>query len=167
MGCNLWDQAGWILSAHSQSLQNSPVKQKSYHETVVDFMKAKPKSKWGVIPFRVKDSGKIEVLIISTRRKNWSFPKGNLIKNIGPQRTALLEAYEEAGIDGTLAPSPLFCPIDRSCIYLFPMTVTKVFEDWPEASFRKRKWIQIKKARNILHHRAMGNILLRFFLQKN
>ena len=75
MGCNLWDQAGWILSAHFQSLQNSPVKQKSYHETVVDFMKAKPKSKWGVIPFRVKDSGKIEVLIISTRRKNWSFPK--------------------------------------------------------------------------------------------
>ena len=28
MGCNLWDQAGWILSAHFQSLQNSLLKQK-------------------------------------------------------------------------------------------------------------------------------------------
>ena len=82
-------------------------------------MKAKAKPKWGVIPFRIKDSEIIEVLIISTRRKNWSFPKGNLIKTIGPERTALLEAYEEAGIEGTLYPSPLLCPIGRTCVNLF------------------------------------------------
>ena len=27
------------------------------------------------------------------------------------------------------------------------MEVTKLFDDWPESTFRKRKWIQIKKAR--------------------
>ena len=136
-------------------------------ETVVDFKKVKSNSKWGVIPYRLLDSGKIEVLIISTRRRNWSLPKGNLIKNIGPKRTALLEAYEEAGIDGVLQPKPILCSIGRTCIYFFPMEVTKVFEDWPEADFRKRKWIQLNKARDMLHHRCMGKILTKFFCQKN
>ncbi|MEL0098174.1 MAG: NUDIX domain-containing protein [Opitutae bacterium] len=134
---------------------------------MVDFNKVKSKAKWGVIPFRVLASGKIEVLIISTRQKNWSFPKGNLIKHIGPQRTALLEAYEEAGIDGTLQLKPILCPVDRSCVYFFPMKVTKIFEDWPESNFRKRKWIPLKKARKMLHHRQMGKILLHFFPKKN
>jgi ADP-ribose pyrophosphatase YjhB (NUDIX family) len=136
-------------------------------ETVVDFKKVKSNSKWGVIPYRLLASGKIEVLIISTRRKNWSLPKGNLIKNIGPQRTALLEAYEEAGIDGILQPNPILCSIGRTCIYFFPMEVTKEYQDWPEADCRNRKWIQITKARNMLHHRSMGKILTKFFSQKN
>ena len=133
----------------------------------MDFKKVKANAKWGVIPYRINDCGKTEVLIISTKRKNWSLPKGNLIKNIGPKRTALLEAYEEAGIDGNLDSKPIFCSIGRSCLYLFPMKVCKLFEDWPEASFRKRKWVQIHKARHILHHRAMGKILIKFFPQKN
>ena len=139
----------------------------SVFEVVVDFRKVKSKSKWGVIPFRIFDSGKIEVLIISTRRKNWSLPKGNLIRNLGPQRTALLEAYEEAGIDGILNPTPVLCSIGRTCIYLFPIELTKVFQDWPESGFRKRKWIQVKKAKEMLHHRAMGKILKNFFPKKS
>ncbi len=134
---------------------------------MVEFKKINPNAKWGVIPYRVLDSGKIEVLIISTRRKNWSLPKGNLIKNIGPRRTAMLEAYEEAGIDGTILSKPILCTIGRTCFYLFPMQVTKVFDDWPEASFRKRKWMKLRKASNMLHHRPMRKILLKFFPHKN
>ena len=136
-------------------------------EVVVDFKKVKANSKWGVIPFQIDTSGKVRVLIISTRRKNWSLPKGNLIRKIGPQRTALLEAYEEAGIDGTLATKPLLCSIGRICIYLFPMKVTKIYEDWPESGFRERKWIEISKAKDMLHHREMGKILKKFFPQKS
>ena len=136
-------------------------------EVVVDFNKVKAKSKWGVIPFQIDTSGKVKVLIISTRRKNWSFPKGNLIPKIGPQRTALLEAYEEAGIDGTLGPKPLLCSIGRICIYLFPMEVTKIYDDWPESDLRKRKWIQVNKAKEMLHHQAMGKILKNFFPKKS
>ena len=138
-----------------------------YFGVVVDFKKVKANAKWGVVPFRVLASGKVEVLIISTRQKNWSFPKGNLMKIIGPRRTALLEAYEEAGIDGNLHSRPIPCTIDRTCVYFFPMEVTKLFDDWPESTFRKRKWIQIKKARKMLHHREMGKILLQFFPKKN
>ena len=136
-------------------------------EVVVDFNKVKAKSKWGVIPFQVDTSGKVRVLIISTRRKNWSFPKGNLIPKIGPQRTALLEAYEEAGIDGSLGAKPLLCSIGRICIYLFPMEVTKFYDDWPESDFRKRKWIQVNQAKEMLHHREMRKILKNFFPKKS
>ena len=128
--------------------------------------KVKSNSKWGVIPYRTNSSGKIEVLVISTKRKNWSLPKGNLMKRIGPARTAQLEAYEEAGIEGALASKPIPCSIGRTCIYLYPMAVSKVFENWPEASFRKRKWIELSKACHILHHRAMGKVLRKFFPQR-
>ena len=151
-----------IFTKLCDSTMNDP-----HLEAVGDFKKFKTNAKWGVIPFRMLDSGKTEVLIISTRRKNWSLPKGNLIKNIGPKRTALLEAYEEAGIDGTLQEKPILCSIGRTCVYFFPMEVNKVFEDWPESSYRKRKWIKVSKASNMLHHRAMGKILLKFFPQRN
>ena len=135
-------------------------------KVVVDFKKVKSNSKWGVVPYRITESGRIEILIISTRRKNWSLPKGNLIKHIGPQRTALLEAYEEAGIDGILQAEPLICPLARTCIYLFPMEVNKVYQDWPEAVFRKRKWIELTKAKKMLHHSIMGSVLSKFFPSK-
>ena len=131
-------------------------------EVVVDFKKAKASSKWGVIPFRYLESGDLEVLIISTKRKNWSLPKGNLIKSIGPKRTALLEAYEEAGIDGQLVASTVLCSIGRTNIFLFPMSVSKVFEDWPESGFRKRRWVSKQKASRILHHHSMRSLLGKF-----
>ena len=89
------------------------------------------------------------------------------MKRIGPARTAQLEAYEEAGIEGALASKPIPCSIGRTCIYLYPMAVSKVFENWPEASFRKRKWIQLSKACHILHHRAMGKVLTQIFPPKD
>jgi 8-oxo-dGTP pyrophosphatase MutT (NUDIX family) len=134
---------------------------------VVDFIKVKPNSKWGVIPYRYLESGKIEILIISTRRKNWSLPKGNLIKNIGPQRTALLEAYEEAGIDGILQSNPIVCSIGPTRIYFFPMEVSKTLDHWPESNFRKRKWVQVSKAKNILHHQEISRVVQNFFTKLN
>ena len=133
---------------------------------VAGFKKIKSNSKWGVIPYRTNSSGKIEVLVISTKRKNWSLPKGNLMKRLGPARTAQLEAYEEAGIEGVLAPKPIPCSVGLTCIYLYPMAVSKIFENWPEATIRKRKWIQLSKASHILHHRAMGKVLRKFFPQR-
>jgi 8-oxo-dGTP pyrophosphatase MutT (NUDIX family) len=85
---------------------------------VEGFKKVKSNSKWGVIPYRTNSSGKIEVLVISTKRKNWSLPKGNLMKRIGPARTAQLEAYEEAGIEGALASKP-YSLLYWTDLYLF------------------------------------------------
>ena len=167
---NVLGQAGWI-ELHNLVFELYKIFPCNMNvgsiEMVVDFRKVKPNSKWGVIPYRVLESGKVEVLIISTRRKNWSLPKGNLIKNIGPQRTALLEAYEEAGIDGSLQSKPIFCSMGRTCIYFFPMEVSKTLDYWPESSFRKRKWVQVSKAKNILHHQEIGKVVQNFFTKLN
>ena len=55
------------------------------------------KKKWGVVPYRMR-KGFVEVLLITTHNDNWALPKGNLVKKLGAKRTALLEAYEEAGV---------------------------------------------------------------------
>ena len=161
------EQAGWntylVFNFSTFTKFSCYTKSNLIFGVVVDFMKVKSNSKWGVIPFRLLESGQIEVLILSTKRKNWSLPKGNLIKSIGPQRTAQLEAYEEAGIEGDLQDKPITCTVGKTCIYLYPMKVTRVLEDWPEAYFRKRKWVQLSKAKHILHHRSMGKILSKFF----
>ncbi len=129
-------------------------------------MKPKARFKWGVIPYRILASGKIEVIIISTRKGNWSLPKGNLVKEIGPRRTAQLEAYEEAGIEGILHPCRMTCSLNHTCIYLYPLAVTKVFEDWPESKRRKRKWISLAKGSRILSRKEMRKVLRNFLPPK-
>lgn len=57
-------------------------------------------TKWGVIPYRFLEEGGVEVLLITTKSKSWGLPKGNMIRRLGPTRTAMVEAYEEAGIAG-------------------------------------------------------------------
>ena len=56
-------------------------------------------TKWGVIPYRFLKGGGIEVLLITTKSKKWGLPKGNMIRKLGPTRTALVEAFEEAGME--------------------------------------------------------------------
>ena len=63
--------------------------------------------KWGVIPFRGTDRENLEFMIVSTKGGKWGLPKGNLMNKLGPRRTALQEAYEEAGILGTIVDQKL------------------------------------------------------------
>jgi 8-oxo-dGTP pyrophosphatase MutT (NUDIX family) len=45
----------------------------------------------------------VEILLITTRKKRrWSVPKGWPIKDSTPQQTAATEAYEEAGVRGSV-----------------------------------------------------------------
>jgi hypothetical protein len=89
-------------------------------------------SKWGVIPYRFLKGGGLEVLLITTKSKKWGLPKGNMIRKLGPSRTALVEAYEEAGIGGKVSKKMIQCMHKNTCLYLYPMLVTKVYSSWPE-----------------------------------
>jgi hypothetical protein len=61
------------------------------------------KRQFAALPFRL-DNSELRVMLITTRRKRrWSVPKGSLIRNTAPHRTAALEAYEEAGVIGAVA----------------------------------------------------------------
>src|SRR3954453_15706043 len=55
---------------------------------------------FAALPYRLRDND-VEILLITTRKKRrWSIPKGWPIKHVTPQKTAAVEAYEEAGVHG-------------------------------------------------------------------
>lgn len=105
----------------------------------------------GVIPYRVKD-GKIEVLLVTTSDcKNWVIPKGGICNGMSPPDSAAKEAWEEAGVIGQVHDNQLgtYKYRKRGKIYqveLFLLSVETVLLDWPEASLRRRQWLDVNKA---------------------
>jgi hypothetical protein len=119
-------------------------------------------SKWGVIPYRFLKGGGLEVLLITTKSKKWGLPKGNMIRKLGPSRTALVEAFEEAGIAGKVNKETIQCMHKNTCLYLYPMLVTKVYSSWPEESKRTRKWVKLSEATKIIGRKELRKTLKRF-----
>lgn len=104
-----------------------------------------------VIPYRILD-GEIQVMLItSSTGKRWVIPKGLVEPDMTPQDSAAKEAWEEAGIIGTVLPNLLgiyeyqkwggICRVE-----VFLLQVEIVLENWPEAKKRKREWVSIAKA---------------------
>jgi phosphohistidine phosphatase len=125
-----------------------------------------------VIPFQVKNH-KIKILLITSfKTKQWIFPKGIIEKHLTPQDSALQEAAEEAGIEGKILNIKLgeysYLKWDGICdVQVFPMLVTKVLDDWPEANMRKRKWVSIEKAANLINKKELQDLLSQFVKNKN
>src|SRR4051812_682162 len=94
---------------------------------------------YGAVPFR-KRKGTIEVLLITSRgSKRWTLPKGWLKRS--PRRTAKAEAYEEAGVRGTLGRRPIGeivyekgkgSQTVRCRLQVFPLAVKRRAKKWPE-----------------------------------
>ena len=113
-------------------------------------------NKWGVVPFRLMRDGKMEVLVITTRNDNWGLPKGNLIKRLGPRKTALREAFEEAGALGRLVDGKGVSHREKGGVLrLYPMQVSHLLLQWPEDSRRERRWVKPDKAVKMIKNKAM------------
>ncbi len=116
-------------------------------------------NKWGVIPYRGIDSENLEFLIVTTKNGNWGLPKGNLMKKLGAKETALQEAYEEAGIIGSVMDQKISAKIKGKQMAFYPMEVKNELAVWPESEWRQRKWIRSNEAKNYLNHGSLRSIL--------
>ncbi|MEK9632983.1 MAG: hypothetical protein VW622_04000, partial [Opitutae bacterium] len=94
--------------------------------------------------------------------KSWGLPKGNMIRRLGPTRTAMVEAYEEAGIAGKVNKKKIQCMHKNTCLNLYPMFVTKVYSSWPEESKRSRKWVKLSEAIRIIGRKELKKTLSGF-----
>src|SRR5947209_2642685 len=100
------------------------------------------------IPFR--EDGRV-CLITSRSGKRWVFPKGMIDPGHTPTEAALIEAWEEAGLVGTLdsillgAYSYEKYDLDHH-VMVFRMSVTETRDQWPEKSFRRREWVTLATA---------------------
>jgi len=95
-----------------------------------------------VIAFR---AGRI-CLVLSSGGKRWVVPKGCIERGQTAGETALQEAWEEAGLLGVLGREPIGSYIYHKAgmtrhVTVFHMEVTEIAQDWPERSWRRRRWL--------------------------
>ena len=97
----------------------------------------------GAIPLR---NGRLCLVTSRRNRKRWVIPKGLIDPGYTAGAAALQEAWEEAGLVGTLDPEPvgsyLYDKYGGTChVTVFVMHVTKVTQEWPERESRQRIWV--------------------------
>ncbi|MFL5340653.1 MAG: NUDIX hydrolase [Gemmataceae bacterium] len=85
-------------------------------------------------------------LVTSSNGRRWVVPKGMMEPGKTAGEIALQEAWEEAGLVGTLQPHPLgayfYEKYGGTChVTVFRLDVTDVLDRWPEADLRKREWL--------------------------
>lgn len=82
------------------------------------------------------------------------------------RKTAILEAWEEAGIAGQVYCKPLGQFVykkggTKHRVTVFAMDVKKVADHWPERKKRKRRWLGNRKARRRIEHPGLRKLIAR------
>lgn len=102
--------------------------------------------------YRIRN-GRIEFLLVRTRKGRWTFPKGRLEPGLTHAETAALEALEEAGVQGH---------IEESALTQYVLTkgdeqvtvaahLCEVLElDVPQEPFRSPTWFSDQQAKQRL-----------------
>ena len=119
---------------------------------------------YGAIPF-MRSRGAIRVVLVTSSRGCWIFPKGNLEEAHGTCGTAQLEAFEEAGVKGIVYPHQI-CRTNiilrsgkRARMALFPLEVVAVFDQWPESDRRHRRIVWVAEARQLIESEGLKRCL--------
>ncbi len=120
-------------------------------------MTDKPARQIAALPYRLEADGSAQVMLITSREtKRWVIPKGNPIRGLKPHEAAAEEAFEEAGLSGIGCPSALgVFRYDKRLnnggsrlteVDVFPLSVTRQAEVWPELGERECRWFTLPDA---------------------
>jgi 8-oxo-dGTP pyrophosphatase MutT (NUDIX family) len=118
----------------------------------------------GVIPVH---DGRV-FMVTSRSGRRWVFPKGQIDPGHTPGEAALIEAWEEAGLVGTIDPQPLGSYVYEKLgslhhVLMFRMRVSEVREVWPERGFRDRALITAAEAIDRVEEPSLREVLRRVF----
>lgn len=128
---------------------------------------------YGALPFAITDDGAIRVLLVTTRRRHdWIIPKGWPIRDLTPAATAAREAYEEAGLIGTVVsdePLGFFRYLKRRNarrvvefeVSVFLFAVERQLRKWPEKSERETRWFTPEDAAALVAPTGLADLLVR------
>ncbi|KAF8525775.1 NUDIX hydrolase domain-like protein [Hysterangium stoloniferum] len=86
-------------------------------------------------------AGKV-LVITSRKRQHWVFPKGGwepTDKTL--EAAAQREAFEEAGVYGTITRYVTTIPSPTATYHFYELDVTGLLDQWPEAHERRREWV--------------------------
>ena len=135
-----------------------------------------PKSgrrQFAALPIRLDDAGSAEVMLITSREtRRWVIPKGWPMKGRTPGQAAMVEAFEEAGLEGDIAGKAKL----GSYVYLkrqpdgesaeikvdvFGMLVRRQLETWPEQAERDTRWFTAADAAMLVAEPRLAKLINR------
>lgn len=126
----------------------------------------------GAIPYSLVD-GELRILLVTSRDTGrWLIPKGHVDRGFTPAAAATQEAYEEAGIRGTLdsdLPLGFFTYFKKrksgadhpASVQVFLLRVEKQCKKWPEMHQRKLAWFSPQEAAQLVKEPGLATLLLR------
>ena len=118
----------------------------------------------GAIPY-VRIEGQLVFLLVTARKRSrWVFPKGGIEPGMTPWDSAAKEAYEEAGVLGTVETSRAgsYRGTDKglpSAVDLYPLRVETQLEQWQEKDQRVRHWAVAEEAKRLVNNREVAGII--------
>lgn len=111
----------------------------------------------GAIPI-IRDAQGVKVVLINTRsnKNNWIFPKGHVEMGMSAQDAAAKEAFEEAGVIGSVS-TELFDQYQHQkwggsmTVKVYLLEVSDLLDSWPEKSLRERQVLPLDEAIASIH----------------
>lgn len=128
------------------------------------------------LPYRTEGPGldaPVSILLVTSREsKRWVIPKGNFANNIPPHAAAAQEAEEEAGVVGSVCPTPLGSYRYRkrkgsgaqlmADVEVFPLAVSRELDSWKEKKQRERRWFSLTEAANAVDEPDLRDLIRSF-----
>jgi 8-oxo-dGTP pyrophosphatase MutT (NUDIX family) len=131
----------------------------------------RPRNQFAALPWRDGPHGR-EVLLITTRGGGrWLVPKGKPMAGMTAAEAAAQEAWEEAGVTGTIEAVPLgsFAHLKGSLlaprrlqVELYALEVTAEADEWPEAHERERRWVSVPQALRLVRSQELRRLIAEF-----
>ena len=125
--------------------------------------KEKSKTQACAVPYR-HHHGQLEFCVITSSEGRWGFPKGNIDLGESVEQAALKEAFEEAGLHGTILGEPLGSfELEKLGAMLnvsaMLMEVASFDAHWQEADRRQRRWVTADQAREVIGQNEFREML--------
>jgi 8-oxo-dGTP pyrophosphatase MutT (NUDIX family) len=125
---------------------------------------------FAALPCRIGESGQPQVLLLTSREtRRWVIPKGWPVKGLKPREVAAREAYEEAGLLGTITSKDTIgvyhyekqLPTEQFLceVWVFQLWVTQQLDDWPEKSQRETRWFDMPEAAALVDEGGLAEIV--------
>ncbi len=107
-------------------------------------------------------------MVTARSGRRWVIPKGQIDPGHTAGEAALIEAWEEAGLVGSLDAEPVGSYVyaklgRRHHVLVFRMTVTAVHDRYPEVGLRQREWVTIDEAIDRVDEPDLRDLLRRVF----
>lgn len=124
------------------------------------------------LPWRRSADGRLSILLITTRETGrWIVPRGWPIRGLSLSASAAMEAFEEAGVSGTVGSEAIGSytyakrfpkRVDTVHVDVFDLLVDTELETWPERGQREQRWLAADEAMALVDEAGLKAVMAAF-----